>query len=240
MKTLFLTLLLVILSASLITVEVEVATLNWEPYIGENLNNGGFIAEIIRESFKAFDMYTTFLYYPWARTIALAKKGKVNAYGPEYYSQKLEENYYISDSFPGGPAGLFCLKKDDIDYEDLSDLKPYRIGVVRGYVNEEKFDEAEYLVKEEVADDLTNVRKLYGNRIDLFFADKYVARWLAQKEGYDPDKMKFIKPMVKHKLYLCFPKNKNNSQNVLKTFNKGLKIIKQNGTLDRIINNKGF
>lgn len=220
--------------------DVSVATLNWAPYISKDMPKQGYVAQIIRESFSREGMDVNFNFWPWARTKDMAKRGMVEAYGPEYYAKKLENKFYISDPFPGGPAGLFCLKKDDISYDSLQDLKKYNIGVVRGYVNEKEFDAASYLKKDPAKDDLTNIKKLFAERVDLIFCDKYVGKWLAKQNGYDPEKMKFIKPMVQHNLYLCFPKQVQGSQNNLNAFNSGLQKIKADGTLETTINSKNF
>ena len=220
--------------------KVTFATLNWEPYIGKDLSKSGYIAQIIRESFNRKGHTVEFKFWPWARTKDMAQKGKVDAYGPEYYNDELKENFLISDSLPGGPAGLFRLKGSDINYDSLEDLKPYTIGVVRGYVNEEDFDEADFLDKQPAKDDLTNIKKLLRKRIDLFFADKYVGKWLAKENDLDASKLEFIKPMVTHELYICFPKDKKGTNTLKQDFNEGLNEIKEDGTLDKIIDNKEF
>ena len=176
-------------SAGAFCEKVTVATLNWAPYISENMDNQGYVAQIIHKSFESQGYDVELKYWPWARTVAMAEKGKVDAYGPEYYAEKLNELHHVSEPFQGGPAGLFRLKGSDITYETLEDLKGYRIGVVRGYVNEEEFDKADFLEKDPVKDDLTNIKKLLAGRIDLFFCDKYVGKWLAKQNGYDPGKI---------------------------------------------------
>jgi len=240
MRTAILLIIMCSLAGFLFADKIVYATLDWEPYIGEKLPQNGFIAQIIKESFKAAGHEVEFKFYPWARVIAMAQNGEVDCYGPEYYAESLKDNYLISEAMSKGPVGLFRLKGTNIDYKTLEDLKPYKIGVVRDYVNEEKFDAATFLKKEESVDDLTNVRKIYGKRVDLIFSDKYVGLWLAKTNGFDQTQLEFIKPMIEHSLYTCFPKNSPKSKKLIEDFNKGLKTITANGTLKKIIDNKGF
>lgn len=61
---------------------------------------------------------------------------------PEYYSEDLKKDFILSAPFPEA-LGLF--KKDkNIQFKKIDDLKPYSIGVVRGYVNTAEFDAAAY------------------------------------------------------------------------------------------------
>ncbi|NOR23845.1 MAG: hypothetical protein GQ542_05525 [Desulforhopalus sp.] len=52
------------------------ATLNWQPFYGENLPKNGFYAELSREAFKraGYDLIITFV--PWKRAVQMARTGK--------------------------------------------------------------------------------------------------------------------------------------------------------------------
>ncbi|MBN1971737.1 MAG: transporter substrate-binding domain-containing protein [Candidatus Delongbacteria bacterium] len=216
---------------------VKLTTLDWEPYIGQKLNNQGFVAEIVKEAFKRGGYDIEIQYYPWARTVDKAKKGEVDGYMPEYYSEELKNDFYVSEPFAGGPVGLFKRKGFDLKYEKLEDLKGYKIGVVRDYVNEENFDKATYLTKDEVTDDLTNIKKLLANRIDLFVADKFVGFYLLNEHMPEMTmQMEFVEPpLIVHDLYVCINKNVKDAKKKIDSFNKGLKEMKEDGSLDKMI-----
>ena len=89
---------------------------------------------------------------------------------------------------------------DKISFSSLKDLIPYKIGVVRGYVNTKEFDAADYLNKDEANDDLTNFRKLLKNRVDLVIADKFVGKYVMETNlADDVDKIEFIEPPLENK-----------------------------------------
>lgn len=216
--------------------DIRVATLNWEPYIGESLPQNGYVARVVREAFAVKGYTVEFSVMPWARVVKMAEHIQFDAYGPEYYSDDRAENYLLSDPFPGGPLGFFKLKINELQFQSLDDLKDLRIGVVRGYVNTEAFDTADFLFKEEAVDDLTNFKKLIAGRLDLVVADEFVGYYILRKElPLEADSIEFVTPILEQKqLYLCFPKDVSRSRELLRAFNEGLEHIRKNGTLDRL------
>ncbi len=219
---------------------VSIATLDWQPYISRELEGYGYVGELITEAFSRSGYQTFFLFLPWARVVSLAEEGQVDSYGPEYYSPGLNEKYIVSNPFPGGPAGLFALVSDNIRFNSLEELSEFQIGVVRGYTNEEEFDNAEYLDKQEVTSDLQNIRKLLAKRIDLFFSDKLVVEYQSRKYGLDISQIEMVKVLAQHDLFLCFPKQLPNAQTLADDFNDGLDAMEMDGTLDDIMEKHGF
>ncbi|MBF0119931.1 MAG: transporter substrate-binding domain-containing protein [Desulfobacterales bacterium] len=221
---------------------VTLATLDWEPYIGEKLENNGFISEIVHEAFKRKGYKVKNEFLPWARVIKMAEEGKVDGYYPEYFTEELKKNYIVSESYPCGPLGFAKIKDKNISYKNMEDLKPYKIGIVRGYVNTAEFDAATYLKKDEAVDDITNIKKLLAGRIDLIVIDKYVLSYQLKKEL--PDKLnqiEFIEPPLETKeLFTCIGKKIQNGEELMKMFNEGLNEIKKDGTLKKIMQKHGF
>lgn len=221
---------------------VVLTTLDWEPYIGEKLPNQGFVAEIVKEAFKRSGYEVKFQFYPWARSVKMSDDGVVDGYFPEYYAKEREEFASFSEPFDGGPVGFFKKKTDKISYSKLEDLKAYKIGVVRGYVNEEKFDAAKFLKKEEATDDLTNIKKLLAGRIDMFVCDKFVGLSIANSQM--PDKVKELEfidpPLITQNLYVCISKKAKNNTAKIKAFNDGLVKMKKDGAYKKILAKYGF
>jgi polar amino acid transport system substrate-binding protein len=193
MRIIMLVFLVTILSTShaFANKTVTLTTLEWAPYIGSDLKNKGYVHEIVVEAFKRVGYKTDIVFYPWARALATTKSGAKDGLFPEYYDESRKENYVFSNSFPGGPVGLYKRKDKEIAYpvdplkdqtKALRGLSKFRFGVVRGYVNTVAFDAASFLKKEEVKDDETNLKKLFFNRVQLIFIDKYVAKHIIVKK----------------------------------------------------------
>lgn len=228
----------ILMCFSLIAEEtVTLASLDWEPYIGEKLPNNGYVAQIAVEAFKTQGFKVKIDYLPWARAVAMSTSGEYDGLFPEYYDETRKGDFVFSDSFKGGPLGFMKRKSSNITFKKLEDLKQYTIGTVRGYVNTTEFDSAKYLKKEEVVDDETNIKKLNGNRIDLIVIDKYVAYYIiSTKFPKYREELEFMTPALEEKpLYIAFSKKAKDYDKKLKAFNAGLKEIQKNGTLAKIL-----
>ncbi len=221
---------------------IRLATLDWEPYIGKTLRNNGYVGELIREAFKRSGYTVTMDFLPWARVVKMAKEGKYDGYFPEYPADNLNEAFLVSNPFPGGPLVFFKRKGETIQFSSLDSLKPYRIGVVRGYINEKNFDAATFLKKDEGTDDLTNLKKLLKKRIDLVVADQFVGSHLIQIHlPDDQDKIDVVDPPLELKdLILCIGKEISDAPKKMDAFNQGLDAIISDGTLNRILKSHGF
>ncbi|SLM32445.1 ABC-type amino acid transport/signal transduction systems, periplasmic component/domain [Desulfamplus magnetovallimortis] len=222
--------------------KLVLATLEWEPYIGPNLKDHGYVAVIVKEAFKRGGYDIEYDFMQWSRVIGLAKAGRVDGYFPEYYSDELKENNLISSPFPGGPLGFFKRKGDDISYKTLNDLTGNKIGVVMGYVNTVEFDAADFLTKDESPSDLVNLKKLLANRIRLMVADKFVGLNLLQQNMPDKiNEVEFVEPPLEVKdLYVCIPKNRANAEKIHAAFDKGLAEMNADGTIEKILKDYGF
>lgn len=230
---------------------VSLATLNWEPYIGETLPENGFVHAVVDAAFKRAGLKLDAEFYPWARALNLATEGKVVGLFPEYYDESRLDDFIFSDPIPGGPVGFYKRVDNDIQFAVDPQTNPHkafeamrerRFGVVRGYINTTSFDEADYLYKEAATSDETNLRKLYYRRIDMIFIDAFVAEHIL-KTKY-PEyiaELEFMRPPLENKLlYIAFSKAHKDSQRIRQAFNVGLAAIYLDGTLRRIQEKYGF
>ncbi len=224
------------------TETIKIATLDWEPYIGQKLKNEGFMAEITREAFERVGYKVEYSYLPWKRAVVTTENGEYDGYFPSYWSKEREEKSIFTNVITSGPIGLFKNKGSKISFNKLKDLMAYRIGVVRGFVNTPEFDAADYLKKDEVTDNLQNIKKLLRERVDLIVADKFVGFYLLNK--YLPHmtgQLVFISPPLQDKkLYICMSKKTKKVNEKVKAFNKGLAEIKKDGTFDKILEKHNF
>ncbi len=221
---------------------ITIATLEWEPYIGTRLENQGFMAQITRIAFKSQGYDVQYVFLPWKRAVVMAEAGIYDGYFPAYWARRRLKKSIFTDAIIAGTIGFFKKKSDTIVFTDLKDLKPYRIGVVRGYINTVEFDAADYLTKEEAVSDLQNLQKLAGNRVDLIVCDRFVEQYLVKH--YLPDlasRIEFMKPALQVKnLYICISKKAENAQKKVAVFNKGLQQIKKQGIFNKIAHRYGF
>ena len=224
---------------------VRLATLDWEPYIGQKLPDQGYTAALIREAFKDQGWTVKIEFYPWARALHLARTGEVDGLMPEYFNSSRKNEFMYSFPFRGGPLVLYQRKADAVAFSTdpvkdqdraLRALKGKRFGVVRGYLNTPVFDAAFYLHKEEANDDATNLRKLVYGRIDFAVIDQRVAEYLIRTQY--PDYAGKLEPMqpplAENPLYIAFSLKSPQHMAARAAFDRGLAHMQKDGRLDAL------
>jgi polar amino acid transport system substrate-binding protein len=221
---------------------VHLATLNWSPYIGERLEGNGFGAEILRTAFDRAGYDVTFSFMPWVRVLKDVEIGAYDAVCFAYYSKERENKYHFTVPYAKSVLGFCKLRNAEIDFQSLQDLTPYRIGVVRGFVNTPQFDALRSLHKEEVKDELTNLKKLLNRRVDLIIIDRFVLQYLMNThfETKKNDVVFLDPPLIKHPLFLMFSKQLSASERKVQAFDQAIEQMKSDGTIETIIKRFGY
>ncbi|ATC88939.1 substrate-binding periplasmic protein [Pseudoalteromonas arctica] len=238
---------------------LHLATLDWPPYIGNNLCNKGWVYQfsIALLNSKGYSVYIEFL--PWARAVRNVELGKADILMPEYFIEDTAPSDYVngktrrellglSNSFKGGEIA-FLKRKGDIDRftGNLKSLKGQKIGVVRGYQNTPEFDammdNAEFEVITSV-DDLQLVQLLVAKRVDLIIGDPQVLKFSVTYSSLTkPEKQSLLSsieqesiPLQYNPLYFAISKLTPKWLLVLEDINEGLYQFHNSGEIDRIIN----
>lgn len=212
---------------------VNLTSLDWPPYSSKSLKQQGASVAVAKAAFKEMGYELKVTFFPWSRAVALAKDGKsdYSGYFPEYYSEDTEKEFIYSEPMGSGPLGFAERKNNVIQWEQLSDLKEYKIGVVQDYINTTEFDEMvmrKSLKTSTTTSDTKNLLKLVNNRLDLAVIDKNVMNYLlktdkalAKKSNVTQFNMKILEDK---KLFICFKKGKE-GEKLAKIYNDGLKKI---------------
>lgn len=217
--------------------EVVLSTTAWVPYIGLGLPGQGYVAEVAREALARSGHSLRLVFLPWARAVHMARQGKFDGYLPEYDSPEMQREFLFSAPFPGGPLGFFKRRTTPmLQSLELDDLKPYRIGVVRGYVNTPQFDARTDLNKHYANDDEANLRMLLAGRIDLMLTDMYVGWRLARRHSPEAAAdIEFVQPPLARKdLHVCFTARLPQAETLRRQFDAGLRQLAREGTLARL------
>ncbi|HVN71343.1 MAG TPA: transporter substrate-binding domain-containing protein [Desulfomonilia bacterium] len=221
---------------------LNVATLDWEPYVGRTLTNQGFNTEIVTEAFKRAGYTVKIDFMPFDKAIEEATEGKYDAVYPEYYSKERAQNFVYSYFFSNSLLVLYKRRSSAIIYKTLKDLSPYKIGVVKEYINPDEFDKATYLKKVEDESDEVNLRKLAKGELDLIVIDKLVAQYLIKTRLPEAEgKLEAIEPpLAIHELFVLFPKKLPNSEKLAREFNKAYESMQKDGTVKAIMAGTGL
>lgn len=191
---------------------VWLTSLEWPPYVGEQLAEQGASAVVVREALTSAGKELKIGFYPWARAVETAKKDQnFIGYFPEYYAKEIEAEFIFSDSIGTSPLGFVQNAASPVSWSSLADLKGKTIGTVQGYVNTAEFDAmaaSGELTVEPSSSDATNIKKLAAGRIDMAVIDKSVLAYLL---ATDPDlkalaaQVSFNDKLLEEKtLHVCF------------------------------------
>jgi len=217
--------------------KVVLATDFWEPHYGPKLKNGGYITEIAKESFKRMGYNCECFFVPWKRAFELGKQGRYDGLLGAFYSKERSEFFEYSKAISEEQLVFFSKKNNIIrKYSSLHDLKGFIIGVVRGYHYTDEFNNASYLTKDVATKTSDNIRRLIKGRLDLILASKLVVIHTLKK-SYPKNVNSLIMlepPLVTNKLYVPISKQNKKYKQIVQDFNSGLKIIKEDGTFDKI------
>jgi ABC-type amino acid transport substrate-binding protein len=250
--------------------QVKLLSLTWEPYAGPDMPEKGFTAAIVRMAFEKAGYAVTIEFHNWDQSLEMTKNGKADGLFPTYFTKEREAYLAYSEPFGNSYLGLCRIrpvhsfspggieydkrkgfKHDLIQFKTdpridqtqaLRDLKQYKFGVSRGYANTPEFDAADFLTKIVAANDEENILQLLQGDVQLIVIDKYVAKNLiAKKFPWRTGDIEFMEPpLAVRKLYLTISKRTDNYQQKINDFNKGLKILQQEGRIQRLMRVYGF
>jgi len=243
-KSVLVAILLFVFSSVSYAEIVKLTSLDWPPYTNESLKEKGASVAVAKAAFAAAGHELVVEFYPWKRAVYLAKEDAgYDGYFPEYFSEELKKEFILSNPMGSGPLGFAELKSNSITWNDLNDLKKYRVGVVSGYVNTAAFDSmvAKGQLKVSAAsDDIKNLLKLASGRSDLAVIDKNVLSFILSSDA----KLKSVASTIQFnshlledkQLYICFKKG-SRGEKISKAFNEGLGKIDVNAIMKSHLGN---
>jgi polar amino acid transport system substrate-binding protein len=220
---------------------ITVATLEYSPWTGKNLQFNGFVNHVITEAFQRRGYSVEFIYLPWKRGVIETKNGKYSALSYVYLSKDREKEFHLSDPISVEKIVLFHLKSNPIrDWIALDDLRNYRFGATRGYTYTKEFwkaAESKRLQVDITDTDKQNFKKLFTGRIDIFPSGLVNGYSFLQKE-FHANKSQLLsyhpKPLSETTGHLAFTRSRKDSENLLRLFNQGLAELKEEGLYNKL------
>ncbi|WP_076410600.1 ABC transporter substrate-binding protein [Shewanella sp. UCD-KL12] len=220
---------------------LKIVSNEYPPFYSHLLADYGVVSHLAHEALKRANHTITHDFYPFSRAVLLTKAGYADGIIGIWYRKSREE--WVAYSLPLLSVQVVFLKRvdRDIDFEKLSDLSQYSIGVGRGYANPEEFDEAG-LKTEEGSSDSENLKKLYLGRMDLILISKDVADFLIEQSAIDfRGEFEVIgEPLSLELFHFGISKNRADHQVIIEQFNQALNEMKQDGSVLKILEQHGF
>jgi polar amino acid transport system substrate-binding protein len=220
--------------------KVILVTDEWSPYYGSGLKEGGFLADIAKTAFKRVGIECEVQFFPWNRAFNTAKNGMYDGVLGGFYLKEREA--YFAFSKPIGESHLVFVswKNSGISWKKLEDLRNHSIGTVRGYRYTNAFDDAAWLEKIPAASTEANLKLLVDHRLDLMLDAREVVLYLL-KTTYPGTQVDILDPpLATNALHVMFSKKCPEWENKVKAFDRGLAMIKADGTVSSIMAKSGL
>ena len=181
---------------------------------------------------QAADYSVDIDFYPWARAVHLTESAnEYDGIFPIYYSAVRARWLNCSSSIGRSPLGFAERSKAPVAWSTLADLRAYKIGVVRDYVNTEDFDSmvaSGRIAVDAANSDAQNLQKLAHGRIDLAVIDRNVLEQLMKGPAADAQSLsglQFNSHVLENKeFYICFKRN-DAGDRIAAAFAAGLRKI---------------
>ncbi|WP_374337683.1 substrate-binding periplasmic protein [Leeia sp.] len=209
------------------------AASEWAPYMGAHLPQQGRAVATVRAAFARNGIQLQVDFYPWARTIALARAAPYDGYLVEYDDAMLRKEWLYSLPVAYSPLGLAERVANPVVWTRLEDLAAQRktIGVVQGYVNTPELDRLiaqGTLNSDRSADDLTLLHKLAAGRVDVAVMDAQVFEYLLLTQSTlraHAHQLRLQPRLLEQKALNVVFRKTPRGQWLLNQFNQGLRAV---------------
>lgn len=240
--------ILLLFSVNLLVAKESIYLTNgeWPPYLSEKLPHYGFASHIVSEAFKAVGVEVEYGFFPWKRSYEYAKNGVDEVEQTWHgtivwvYTDERAKYFNYSDIAIKDSEVLFHLRDKPLKWKSIQDLKGVIIGgtLHTTYPTFEKAEKDGILKISRAGGYDILFKRLLQKRIDAvpqvravgsFFLDNSLSKDEREKIAYSPT-------VIQNREYhLILSKNIKENEKFLKLFNRGLKIIKDNGTYKKLL-----
>ena len=207
----------------------------WPPFADPDRADQGLSIEIIKAAFAVEGYPFNHQFMPWARAEHEVKNGKIDILPDAWFTDKRSSYLMFSKSYASNRITFIKRKGDPFEYKGIESLTGKTVGVINGYGYGNDFMNADTFTREEVTDLIHNLKKLVLGRIDLTLEDEIVAKTTLQKEPALLRQIAFVKtPLSNNDLHIACSWTNPRHEEIISAFNRGLEVIKANGTLASI------
>lgn len=211
----------------------------WPPYLSERFLHFGLASRIVTEAFALEGVKVEYGFFPWARSLKLAQDGDWDGSVVWRGSEERAQKFYISDEVVPDKVVFFHLKRTPFDWKTVDGLQGVRIGATVSYQYGSDFDAADAAGKlqvERAPNDETNLRKLMGERFQVFPINVDVGYYMLRLQ-FKEDEVALVthhpKPVTEAPLRLLLSKKVAGNEQLMALFNRGLKRLRDSGKIDQ-------
>ena len=220
---------------------VRITNGEWQPFLSEHAPHYGFASHIVTEAFALVGVEVEYGFFPWKRSMELAKNGRWDGTAVWSETEERKEDFYYTDAVAHQRLYLFHLKSLPFDWNTLEDLRGTKIGGTVEYSYGEEFDAAEeagVIFIDRASKDEQGLRKLLKGRVEVFAGEIMVTYEQARDVFSEEEAASIthnITPIDERPMFLLLSKAVDGNERLRDLFNQGLKRLKDSGRYDQII-----
>jgi polar amino acid transport system substrate-binding protein len=211
------------------TKEIVFVTSHYPPYV--HVDGKGNISGVfpkLLESYLNGTGYTVkYWVAPWQRCEKFLKEGKAFGAFPYLKTKSRSRSFnFTKEIVDYAPSFMFRKENfpNGFKWDNLDDLKPYKLGAVKGfwYVDDFKAHGLSFI---EVTNDEQNIKMLSSGRIDATLIEARVADYILKDHGvHDTEKFGFSdRPYGKESFRVMVSRSYPDSDGILKFINERIK-----------------
>lgn len=216
--------------------EIHLAATHYPPFYAEGLPEQGGVSQVVKEAFERQGYRANIKFYPFARGTLLVKNGKADGMIGMWYRKDREQ--WVDFSAPIQPVQIVFYKRKDsaLSFSKLAELKPYTIGIGRGYANPPEIFAAGLMTEAANSDEM-NFKRLLSKRIDLVLIAHNIARYLIEEGPTEYTNVfeQVGQPIANEVFHLGISLAVADHSQLVAEFNKGLESMRKDGRLAEIL-----
>lgn len=235
--------LLTLSSASSFADQIALTAFNYPPYMDKSVPSKGLYCELVEEAYKASGHKVSFQFLPLARSTLYVQRGEaLGQLGTEWnFPAQARENDLISVPLFYYRVVGFYLKSQHryqkIEFSSLSDLRGYKIDVIRGSSDAQILNTAKDLMIEEITTGEQVLRRLHSYRSDIGFMVELTGLSLIERLYPDEkEQWNMTEDAVQGILaQVVFSKHYPDSGKYAEALRRGVEIIRANGVYHQVL-----
>lgn len=221
---------------------VRVVTLEFSPYISEDLPNNGWAWEICATVLQEAGYFPELQIMPWARALTLTRSGRADALYMANINEERKQWAVFTDPVGEEISVAFKRRDRNITFDNLRDLTRYRVaGLRNAHVSKLLTDQG--VEVHPVVSPRQGFRMVYFGRIDTLVIDRFVGLQLLLNDlppAYSAA-IDFVEtPVDANRLHLAISRHYPHARQLRDDFNRGLAELRSSGRFKEILHSHGF
>lgn len=214
----------------------------WPPFNDEALLNNGLASDLVASALSRAGYATDYIQVPWERALQGVQKGRYDVLISAWYAKERITFGHYSQPYLTNRIRFLQRKGSQISYQQLSDLYPYSIAVVRGYAYASEFDQDSRLNKVGVVDFEIGARMLQAGRVQLTLEDELVARYhLSRSLAGMREQLEFLpRPLSETGLHILVSRKHPQHKQIAEDFNQAIEAMRLDGSYAEIFQRHGL